>query len=109
MKHLTVNLLNAYKKRVADKGRVSLITYLKYDRGFEGEFKVARDLVMNSRTFTEFGESMEGNALGTCYAELEDGSKVDMLFQRRGIEVKAVAKQPLKGIRRIIIDLGGLE
>ena len=110
MKHLTVTLLDSYRKYREEGGDYSLIDYLSLKRGFEGEFKVVPEIVKDNKNFDFFAESMVGNSWLTCVANLADGKQVDMHFYRTAngnIEVKATGE--LKGIKSIVIDVGGLE
>ena len=110
MKHLTVTLLDSYKKYKQEGGNYNLIDYLSLKRGFEGEFKVVPEIVKDNKNFDFFAESMVDNSWLTCVAHLVDGKQVDMHFYRTeegNVEVKATGE--LKGRKLIVIDVGGLE
>lgn len=110
MKHLTVTLLDSYKKYREEGGDYNLIDYLSLKRGFEGEFKVVPEIVKDNEKFDFFAESMIGNSWLTCVANRADGKQVDMLFYRdNNGEVGVKASGVLKGIKSIVIDVGGLE
>ncbi|GAA0101487.1 hypothetical protein UT300012_22020 [Paraclostridium bifermentans] len=110
MIHLTVNLLNAYRKHVELKGRTSLTAYLKYERNLKGGLVVVPEIIQNYSLFNTFAKGMSGNSKGTCIAILEDGTKIDMLFINTNAgTVRVLTNGKMNNVKSIEINLGGIE